>query len=622
VALNIFTFVHPSSSEVSSKASTNGEPYAQRIVDYLEEVKSGKYADNPTVPLYSDELFGNDTMVAYLKLCTPSYVQRSNPRRFLIQKTMYDQVRGTDGTSVHIEPYLSSDASWVSIASANVLPDVLLRLCSGIISAKGFNIQRAHLDSVAVTDSTTAELSGNVTMLRLLVDVSSLAYSHSSPMSLVALITALIRSLQQGDVNLNTSSDLARTLLLDLKRCKWLDNETTDLGLKKHPELGLNKTEVITALVSMLHGPLHFESPRSFPSIKSIIQVLEGHQSHIDVAGSIAQMFLDRFNPHIESSAPPIDYKALTASISSRIKLVQSDTAVLVLSKMLKGVNAVLRTNFYRDDRYALSMRLDPSIMATGDIGTSPSRPLPFGIFFVHGRHFNAFHNRFRDIARGGLRIVTPSNSDQYALESTRQFDEVYGLSYAQQLKNKDIPEGGAKGVILVNTPNIEPKARFFAMRKAVKAFSDSMLDLIVKDSVAGLVDYYNKDELIYFGPDEQIIPQDIDWIVARAAVRGYPLPAAFMSSKQANGINHKEFGVTSEGVVVYVDVALRRSLNIDPHRDSFSVKITGGPDGDVAGNLIRILFREYGSNCKIVGIADGFVSNPLSLSFTISSNQ
>jgi len=412
---------------------------------------------------------------------------------------------------------------------------------------------------------------------------------------------------------LNTSSDLARTtLLLDLKRCKWLDNETTDLGLKKHPELGLNKAEVITALVSMLHGPLHFESPRSFPSIKSIIQVLEGHQSHIDVAGSIAQMFLDRFNPHIQPSDPPIDFKALTASISSRIKLVQSDTAVLVLHKMLKGVNAILRTNFYRDDRYALSLRLDPSIMSTGDIGTSPSHPLPFGIFFVHGRNFNAFHNRFRDIARGGLRIVTPSNSDQYALESTRQFDEVYGLSYAQQLKNKDIPEGGAKGVILVNTPNIEPKARFFAMRKAVKAFSDSMLDLIVKDSVAQLVDYYNKDELIYFGPDEQIIPQDIDWIVARAAVRGYPLPAAFMSSKQANGFNHKEFGVTSEGVVVYVDVALRRSLHIDPHSDAFSVKITGGPDGDVAGNLIRILFREYGSNCKIVGIADGFVRTSL----------
>ena len=87
--------------------------------------------------------------------------------------------------------------------------------------------------------------------------------------------------------------------------------------------------------------------------------------------------------------------------------------------------------------------------------------------------------------------------------------------------------------MILVNTPAIDPKARFFAMRKAVKAFTDSMLDLIVTPSVSKLVDFYNKDELIYFGPDEQIIPSDIEWMVHRAGVRGYPIPDAVMSSKK-----------------------------------------------------------------------------------------
>lgn len=50
--------------------------------------------------------------------------------------------------------------------------------------------------------------------------------------------------------------------------------------------------------------------------------------------------------------------------------------------------------------------------------------------------------------------------------------------------------------------------------------------------------------------------------------------------------------------------MALRKVLNIDPTKDSFSVKMTGGPDGDVAGNEIKILFREY-DQVKIVGIAD-----------------
>jgi glutamate dehydrogenase len=77
------------------------------------------------------------------------------------------------------------------------------------------------------------------------------------------------------------------------------------------------------------------------------------------------------------------------------------------------------------------------------------------------------------------------------------------------------------------------------------------------------------------------------------------------MSSKPRAGINHKEYGVTSEGVNVYLDVALKSALGIDPKKESFSIKLTGGPDGDVGGNEIKILIREYGDNCKIVGIAD-----------------
>lgn len=112
---------------------------------------------------------------------------------------------------------------------------------------------------------------------------------------------------------------------------------------------------------------------------------------------------------------------------------------------------------------------------------------------------------------------------------------------------------------------------------------------------------------MIYLGPDEQVIPEDIEWICDRAAQRGYPIPAAFMSSKPQNGFNHKVYGVTSEGVVVHLKTALEEFLKIDPYNEPFTVKITGGPDGDVAGNLIKILHRDFPNTAKIVGIADGF---------------
>jgi glutamate dehydrogenase len=77
------------------------------------------------------------------------------------------------------------------------------------------------------------------------------------------------------------------------------------------------------------------------------------------------------------------------------------------------------------------------------------------------------------------------------------------------------------------------------------------------------------------------------------------------MSSKPGAGINHKEYGVTSEGVVVFLEAALK-ARGIDPRTTPFTVKMTGGPDGDVAGNAIRIMVREFGSNPRIVAIADG----------------
>lgn len=60
----------------------------------------------------------------------------------------------------------------------------------------------------------------------------------------------------------------------------------------------------------------------------------------------------------------------------------------------------------------SLAFRVDPRIM----LAAGENRVLPFGVFFVHGRRFNGFHVRFRDIARGGLRIVSPPTPEQIAI--------------------------------------------------------------------------------------------------------------------------------------------------------------------------------------------------------------
>jgi glutamate dehydrogenase len=253
--------------------------------------------------------------------------------------------------------------------------------------------------------------------------------------------------------------------------------------------------------------------------------------------------------------------------------------------------------------RYSLGFRLDPAIMA----GEGETREVPYGVVFAHGRRFNGYHVRWRDIARGGLRIVTPGTFEQLALESGRQYDECYGLSFAQQMKNKDIPEGGSKAVCLVNSVGMSQQNKNFVMRKSFKAFTDTILDLIVDTEETNdmVKDYYGEPEVLYLGPDEQVIPEDLDWVIQRAKYREYVCPNAFMSSKPLAGINHKTYGVTSEGVNVFLDVALRDQMKIDPTSTPFTVKLTGGTDGDVCGNEILILYREYGDNAKVVGLCD-----------------
>ena len=178
-----------------------------------------------------------------------------------------------------------------------------------------------------------------------------------------------------------------------------------------------------------------------------------------------------------------------------------SNKLQILISEIVKYT---LKTNVYMNNRYALGLRLDPKVMIAE--GESP-RENPYGIIFVHGRRFDGYHVRFRDIARGGLRLVTLATSEQFALESAHQYDECYGLAFAQQLKNKDIPEGGSKAVVLVDTVGMSGMGKNFVMRKSVKGFTDTILDLVVdtEETRREIVDFLGKKEVLYLGPDEQV---------------------------------------------------------------------------------------------------------------------
>merc|ERR1719397_2220817 len=403
----------------------------------------------------------------------------------------------------------------------------------------------------------------------------------------------VIRVLLDTDEGL--SNDLIERITKEVPRLKFMDVHPLK-WISRDPSVSMADAEVACALGNLVFTSINKEHPHMF-SLNGIQKLLEDNENVATVL-KIAQLFQAKFDP--DNTITPSDYLLKKQEIETEIRKLEEITQHL-LTKLLQAIDCSLRTNFYLPKRRSITIRVKPELMIVGD-----NMPMPFGVFFTHSRSLNGFQVRFRDIARGGLRMVPCNGFERFAQESMRHFDEVYGLAFAQQLKNKDIPEGGSKAVCMVNVSDRMPNSQDFLVRKAVRSFTDGLLDLITPDPVVKerIVDYLGEDELLYLGPDENIIPEDINWITERAAKRGMKYPAAFMSSKPEAGINHKVYGVTSEGVAVFLNVALKE-LGYDTENDSFTVKITGGPNGDVAGNMINILRRDYPGRANIVGMVD-----------------
>jgi glutamate dehydrogenase len=494
---------------------------------------------------------------AYAAGCPADYVTTLTPLRLSKHMALFQRVSGTDGAVVELEPEADPTQSRVTVAFSNARTRTMLERATIVLAQARISIVRAYLDQVKDPPH------GSVTFLGFVIQTA------------------------EGKA-IDPRSDAWKRISRDLEHIKWINFDILELA-GRHPGLDLRHAEAITALSHLVHQTLVHRDRLAFNHGR----ILAAVEAAMDLAMRIVQLLADRFDP-----AAPLEDAEFARRVATLRNDIEHRRAVdggpVILGRMVDAVESVLRTNYHLPSRFGLAMRIDPGLLQDDQ---RPERP--YGAFFVHGRGFNGFHVRFKEIARGGLRVIRSRDAAQHSRESDRLYDEVYGLAFAQQQKNKDIPEGGAKCAILLE-PESDPT-------RCVKSFVDSLLDLITTDPQTRrwIVDRLGHQEFIYLGPDENITPDHIEWIVDRARRRHYPLPTAFMSSKPGAGINHKVYGVTSEGVNVFLDVALR-AVGIDPRRQAFTVKITGGPDGDVAGNMIRILNRDYGANARIVGIADG----------------
>ncbi|KAJ2784159.1 NAD-dependent glutamate dehydrogenase [Coemansia javaensis] len=272
-------------------------------------------------------------------------------------------------------------------------------------------------------------------------------------------------------------------------------------------------------------------------------------------------------------------------------RVTTNDHDAMVLRALLDFNTHVLKTNFYQPTKVALSFRMDPGFLPAVEYPVKP-----YGLFLVIGNEFRGFHVRFQDVARGGIRIVRSRNAEAFSINQRTLFDENYSLASTQHRKNKDIPEGGSKGTILLN---LDAQDRPFV---AFEKYVDAILDLLLIGETPGiknrLVDLLGRDEILFFGPDEGTAGY-MDWASQHARKRGASFWKAFTTGKSQalGGIPHDTYGMTTRSVHQYV-LGVIRQLGLD---ESACTKLqTGGPDGDLGSNEIKI------SSDRTTAIVDG----------------
>lgn len=380
------------------------------------------------------------------------------------------------------------------------------------------------------------------------------------------------------------------------------------------------EASLVNAFIGFCHTNLAHNQPHRF----TLEDVSRAFHSHPEIALQLIRLFELRFDPEISDRGPA--YEAALQTVTKEVGEYNTGHRQLdefrrtIFRAALSFIRRTLKTNFFVPDKHALAFRLDPAYL--DDLGPEFTSDLPpgrpFRVTYFFGRNGLGYHIGFSDIARGGWRTLVTRTRDDYVTVANTLFRENFVLAHTQHLKNKDIYEGGSKMVVVINAPDLQTKERMTQrLHKVQYAFLNAFLDIFVTENGKAkdprVVDYYGEDEPIELGPDENMHDEMIEAIAELSAHRGYILGSGIISSKRA-GINHKEYGVTSTGVVKFGEIAMRE-IGIDIRSDPFSVKFTGGPNGDVAGNAMRILLdRCPGVSIRLILDGTGALFDPAGL--------
>ncbi len=305
--------------------------------------------------------------------------------------------------------------------------------------------------------------------------------------------------------------------------------------------------------------------------------------AHPHIARKLLELAAVKFDP---SRAENFDQRrdqaeALGEEIRADMEAVESLDHDRALRRIMRLIEAVLRTNFYQlgpdgEPKSWISLKI-----ASRMIRYLPD-PKPYREIFVWSPRVEGVHIRFGPVARGGLRW------------SDRREDfrtEVLGLVKAQQVKNAVIvPVGSKGGFYPKQLPDRGDREAWFEEgRESYKVFLRGLLDItdnLVEDAVK------RPDSVVCWDDDDPylVVAADKGTATFSDTANGvaqeeydFWLGDAFASGGSA-GYDHKKMGITARGGWVSVQRHFRE-MGKDIQTEPFTVVGVGDMSGDVFGN-------------------------------------
>ena len=311
MSLNLFVYGEEAEQLTDVDVALTGS----HIMEYAQQLLDGTMPPTDEYGRPSPKIVSRERLLQAMEKCSESYIIRSDPRRFINQMELVASVSGNENVAVSIEDSFLDDNGekqyWVDVALANTTPHFALEQTAQLLYLHSFDVLRAHLDNVSDGDN------GTITILRMLVK----------------------------PVNDARGDDRTFQLLTEeLKRSKWLAPVTVDLVYDKQPWLGVRRGEIITAMCTIMHPIMSKQNALAFS--KSNIVGTVTKDRYIDHAASIADLFMDRFNPKKPLSDSELENRmqALKDVIDNEV---EDTPAQALLMKMIGEIDDVVMSFIY-----------------------------------------------------------------------------------------------------------------------------------------------------------------------------------------------------------------------------------------------------------------------------------